>query len=197
LFLNEQVFSIYNISFDLNTSYYLKNRDVLSMKILVAYSSRTGNTKKIAEAIYGEIQENKVINEIDSLNNLEGYDIIFLGFPIETFGPSQKVKDFMKNHSKNKKIALFITHGSPEFSDFLTNWIEESKKCLDDSSEILGVFNCQGEVAQFVIDHMIKSEDPTLQYFAKESPKSKGQPDETRIKKAKEFSREIIKKCSF
>ena len=164
------------------------------MKILVTYSSRTGNTKKIAEAIYEEIKQEKEISNIDDLDNLKGYDVIFFGFPIESYGPSQKVKEYLKKHSKNKKIALFITHGSPEISDYLAPWIEESKKCLDESSELLGVFNCQGEVAQFVIDYLSKSDDPTLQYFAKESPKSKGQPDETRIKKAKEFVKNIIRK---
>lgn len=94
----------------------------------------------------------------------------------------------------NKKIALFITHGSPEFSDFLAPWLEESKNCLDSSTELLGLFNCQGDVAQYVIDHLSKSDNPTLRYFAQESSKIRGQPDETRINSTKDFAREILSK---
>ena len=164
------------------------------LKILVTYSTRTGNTKKVAEAIHEEINKDKSIIDMKDLSNLDGYDLIFFGCPIETFGPSKEVRDFLKKHTTKKNIALFITHGSPELSDYLLPWIEESKNCLDKTANLLGVFTCQGEVAQFVMDHMSKSDDPTLQYFAKESPKSKGQSDKTRINKAKEFEREILSK---
>lgn len=167
---------------------------MLNLKVLVAYFTRTNNTKIIAEAIYGEIEFKKEIRNMDELDNLDGYELVFLGFPIENYGPPQKVREFLKKHSVNKKIALFITHGSPEFSDYLSPWLEESKKCLDGSTELLGLFNCQGDVAQFVIDSMSKSDNPTLRYFAQESAKIKGQPDETRIKKAKDFANEILNK---
>jgi flavodoxin len=168
---------------------------VLNLKVLVAYSTRTNNTKKIAEAIYGEIEFKKEIRKMDELDNLDGYELIFFGFPIENYGPPQKVREFLKEHSANKKISLFLTHGSPEFSDFLPPWLEESKNCLDNSTELLGLFNCQGDVAQFVIDSMSESDDPILRYFAQESSKIKGQPDETRIKKAKDFANEILNKA--
>ena len=167
---------------------------MFTLKILVTYSTRTGNTKKVAKAIHDEINKDKVIINMEDLSDLDGYDLIFFGCPIETFGPSKKVKEFLKEHTSKKNIALFITHGSPELSDYLLPWIEESKNCLDETANLLGVFTCQGEVAQFVMDHMSKSDDPNLQYFAKESPKSKGQPDKSRISKAKEFAREILSK---
>lgn len=167
---------------------------MLYLKILVTYSTRTNNTKTIAEAIYEEIEFKKEIRNMAELDNLDGNEIIFFGFPIENYGPSQDVKKFLKKHSANKKIALFVTHGSPEFSDFLAPWLEESKKCLDGSTELLGLFNCQGDVAQFVIDSLSKSDNPVLRYFAQESSKIKGQPDETRIRKAKDFANDILNK---
>ena len=165
---------------------------MLNLKVLVAYSTRTNNTKIIAEAIYGEIEFKKETRNMDELDNLDGYELVFFGFPIENYGPNQEVEDFLKKHSANKKIALFITHGSPELSDFLPPWLEKSKKCLDGSAELLGLFNCQGDVAQFVIDSMSKSDNPTLRYFAQESSKTRGQPDETRINNARDFAREIL-----
>ena len=46
------------------------------MKVLVAYKSQTGNTRKIAEAIFGEIQEEKEIKRIADVDSLEGYDLV-------------------------------------------------------------------------------------------------------------------------
>lgn len=167
---------------------------MFNLKILVTYLTKTNNTKKIAEAIYEEIELKKEIKKMEELDNLNGYELVFFGFPIENYGPNQEVRDFLKKNSANKKIALFITHGSPEFSDFLAPWLEESKNCLDSSTELLGLFNCQGDVAQYVIDHLSKSDNPTLRYFAQESSKTRGQPDETRINSAKDFAREILSK---
>ena len=42
-----------------------------TLKILVAYTSRTGNTKKVAEAIYEEIEEEKGIKKFDDVKNLD------------------------------------------------------------------------------------------------------------------------------
>jgi flavodoxin len=50
-------------------------------RVLVAYMTSTGNTKKIAEAIYSEIATEKEIKPVREVQNLEGYDLAFLGFP--------------------------------------------------------------------------------------------------------------------
>ena len=56
------------------------------MKILVTYRTRSGNTKKIAEAIYGEISAEKIIKPWQEVENLDEYDFSFIGFPIERMG---------------------------------------------------------------------------------------------------------------
>jgi flavodoxin len=40
------------------------------MNVLVAYSTQTGNTKKVADAIYGEIAETKQIEQLAALEGL-------------------------------------------------------------------------------------------------------------------------------
>jgi len=49
------------------------------VKVLVAYMSRTGNTKKVAEAIHGAIPQPKEIRRVEDVTSLEGYDLSFLG----------------------------------------------------------------------------------------------------------------------
>lgn len=163
------------------------------MRILVAYTSRTGNTKKVAEAIYEEIEEEKAIKEFDDIENLNDYDIVFVGFPIENFGPCEKAKDFLKSYCAGKTIVLFITHAAPEYMKFVPEWLV---KCIEAASEsnVGAVFNCQGELAENVKQSMLKNPDPMIRFWAEKSSRSKGQPDAARIERARSFVREIMKK---
>jgi flavodoxin len=64
------------------------------MKVLVAYMSWTGNTQKVAEAIYDAIPQPKEIKRVEDVTSLEGYDLAFLGFPIHNLGPDERAKTF-------------------------------------------------------------------------------------------------------
>ena len=163
------------------------------MKVLVTYTSRTGNTKKVAYAIYEEIKEEKAIKEFDDVTTLDDYDFVFVGFPIENFGPCEKAKDFLKSFCVGKTIVLFITHAAPEYLKFVPGWLV---KCVEAASEsnVVAVFNCQGELAEDVRQSMLKSSDPMIRFWAENSSKAKGQPDATRIERARLFVREIMKK---
>nr|MQY61352.1 flavodoxin [bacterium] len=44
-------------------------------KILVTYLSQTGNTKKIAEAIFEDLEGDKTIKPMDEVQKIEGYSL--------------------------------------------------------------------------------------------------------------------------
>ncbi|MDR3310776.1 MAG: flavodoxin domain-containing protein [Oscillospiraceae bacterium] len=84
-------------------------------KILIAYFSQTGNTKKVAEAIAA-----KTGGELADIagpatppaSDLSAYDVVFVGTPnwAATFPP--QVKDFLLSlNLAGKKLAVFVTHG--------------------------------------------------------------------------------------
>ena len=87
------------------------------MSYLVTYFSQTGNTRKVAEAIFEVIPGKKILKPIDEVDTLDGYDLAFIGFPIMQFGPPMTVKKFIGEHATGKKIALFITHAMPPVSE--------------------------------------------------------------------------------
>ena len=165
------------------------------MKVLVAYQSQTGNTKKVAEAIYAEIKADKDIKEIKDLDSLQGYDLYFVGFPIQAYGPANVTKVFLENNAAGKDIALFVTHASPEDRDILQEWLG---RCRDAAAgaNLIGMFNCQGELAKDVADFMLNSGDAQLAEWAKERDTTIGQPDETRLERARAFAREIMQKVN-
>ncbi|MGQ9514924.1 MAG: flavodoxin family protein [Thermoproteota archaeon] len=154
------------------------------MKVLVAYMSRTGNTKKVAEAIYGAIPQPKEIKRIEDLTSLEGYDLSFLGFPIHAFGPDKEAKTFLETHVKGRTTALFITHMAPEDAPPLQGWI---KKFRDSAigANIIGIFDCQGQLNSRPLKFIMR---------LMRSDSSQGQPDEKRLERARAFAKEMMNK---
>ncbi|MFX1538224.1 MAG: flavodoxin family protein [Promethearchaeota archaeon] len=164
------------------------------MKTLVTYYSRTGNTKKIAETIFKEIPQEKLIVDMKkvTIDNYNDYDLIFVGFPIEKFGINDEVQNVLGQVIQNKKVVLFITHAANESMPMVNNWLDNCKKSLHASNKLLGVFNCQGELSEVVAQNMINSGNPQLQKFAEYRHATLGQPDKSRIKKAQGFTAKII-----
>jgi len=163
------------------------------MKVLVTYMSQTGNTKTVAEAIFQEIKGKKEIKPMEEVSSLDGYDLAFIGFPIQGYGPAGDAKSFLEQHSKKKNIALFITHASPEDAPESKEWLGNCKAAAA-GANLVGMFDCQGELSQVVADFMLNSGDPSMVEDAKKRSTTIGQPDATRLKKARNFAREIMKK---
>ena len=78
------------------------------MEVLVPYLSHTGNPKKVAEAMFQAIEAEQEIKPLDDTENLEGYDLAFVGFPIQ-MGPAQPAKEFLEAQAAGQRIALFVT----------------------------------------------------------------------------------------
>ena len=124
------------------------------MKVLVTYRTVTGNTKKIAEAIFAEIECEKEIKPFDE------YDFIFVGCPIEFFGAGKATKKWLDTHVQGKRIGLFCTHGAPEFAPGVPHWTDALKTTATDAGAVLvSFFNCQGELSQKVLDMMLADDN--------------------------------------
>jgi flavodoxin len=162
-----------------------------SPRVLITYQSRTGNTKKIMEAIYSEVTVEKQIREFDRNKSISGYSLTFLGFPTENFGPGKVVSEYLKKFTKGKKIALVVTHGAPEQIPHVSDWMQKFKDAAAESN-IVGFFHCQGDIDPNVVKALVNHPDPNVQMFGKAYTGPEGQPDETRIQRAREFAREVL-----
>jgi flavodoxin len=167
----------------------------MRLKVLVTYQSITGNTQKIAEAIFEEINVDKEIIPFKEIDTLSEYDFIFVGCPIVKFGAGEVTKKWMNKYLNGKRIGLFCTHGAPEFAPDVPSWIENLKTTAQDAgAEIVSFFHCQGELSQSVLDMMTKADDPHVRKLAGFGrDETIGQPDESRVEKAREYARLTIK----
>ncbi len=115
------------------------------MKVVIVYYSQTGNTKKIAQSIFQAISTEKFLMDLTELEGLEECDLLFFGFPLHYGRPAKPAKIFLEKHAPGKKIALFVTHATREDSKGLQKWLARCKKVVQES-ELVGFFNCQGNI---------------------------------------------------
>lgn len=165
------------------------------MKILVTYLTVSGNTKKVADAIFEVIEGEKEIKPIGEVNNIEGYDLTFVGSPMHGFGLNNSVKEFVEKNGKGKNIALFVTHASPEDAEPLQGWLDTCKEAAV-GANLVGFFDCQGEMSKEIADLMANMDDPQLAAWGKGRDVTLGQPDATRLERARAFAREVMSKMS-
>ncbi len=135
------------------------------MKIEVRYYSKTGNTKKLAEAIAMEAGvKAKTVEEPITGET----DILFLGSSVYAAGVDAEVKKFINTlDSKVKKVVAFST------AALLPSTYSQIKKLLGAQGITVAneEFHCRGE---FKVMH-------------------KGRPNNDDIMNAKKFVRTVIK----
>ena len=122
------------------------------MKVQVIYSSLTGCTKKVANAIFDGIHvEQKTIHDLkDGAPALDG-DIILLGYWGISSNPNDEMKEFMKT-VKGKAVGIFCTLGYYADSDHARKTVEAGLDLVKENNQIIGTFVCNGAVSQVLID---------------------------------------------
>ena len=92
------------------------------MKLIVLYSTKSGNTKKIADEIASELNCEAVripqINEMPTID-VNNYDLIFIGTGIHFGNPNEDMVRYLKTtHLKeHKSFAVFVTWGGAGKTD--------------------------------------------------------------------------------
>ena len=116
------------------------------MKTQVLYKSRTGNTEKLAKAIFAAIPgSDKHIARLDGQTDYDMADIYFIGFWTDRGSASVEVLDYL-GALQGKKIALFGTCGMGESQEYFKKIEENIRVFIEDDNEYLGAFMCQGKM---------------------------------------------------
>ena len=144
------------------------------MKSLVLYSSQSGNTKKLADIVYGILPSDKEIYHTDEApDSLADFDFIAVGFWFQGGKPDPKATELLPKLVK-KKIFLFATHGAAKGSEHTLQGMSYAKE-LAAGSNITGTFSCQGEVAPKVLEAAAAKPEPPP--WLTDAPGAKGHPN--------------------
>ncbi|MBW1997660.1 MAG: flavodoxin domain-containing protein [Deltaproteobacteria bacterium] len=163
------------------------------MKVLVAYYSETGNTEKLAKAIYeGIAQVEKDISPISEVRELDQYDLIFCGFPVHSHSVPRKAEAFIKNLPTGKNVAFFATHGSLRGGQLAVTAFYHALS-LTSKGMVLGTFGCRGSVKPALIESLLNKAE--YRSWALEAQSAAGHPDQGDLEDAKEWANWMIRKA--
>ena len=170
------------------------------MKVLVAYFSQSGNTEKIAKAIWEEASQ---ANEAD-LKKLEeitpaevaGYDVVFIGSPLHSANLVAPVKECLEQlqASSGQKMAGFITHMAPAYPEQDMEAFAEPMKaaCKAKGIEYKGSFDCQGFLAESmhaVVQKKLNMDDDQWAEMVKQMT---GHPNGEDAANAQAFAKKVL-----
>ena len=124
------------------------------MKNLVVYSSKTGNTQKIAAAVFEVLPEPKEIFSVEAAPPPDPYDFIAMGFWVNQGTADAKAQEYMKRIN-GKKVGVFATLGAYPNSSHACEALSRAGELLD-GNDVLGEFICQGKIDPDLLDKMPK-----------------------------------------
>lgn len=129
----------------------------------VIYCSKTGNTKKLAEAIAAELGTSAE-NVKEKKKPAEG-SFVFLGSGCYAGKPGSEIQKFIEENDFNgRKVAIFGTSASGRGEE--VTLLE--KILLEKGAEVTGKFFCRGKFLLFGRKHPESEEIAAARKFARE-----------------------------
>lgn len=114
-------------------------------KWAVIYSSVTGNTRTIAEAMAEQADAADLFRVQEAPEDLSGYDIVALGYWLRLGQPDPLMLKYLPKVS-GCKVVFFQTHGTAPTSEHAITSFARAGYHLGPDCEILGTFGCRGKI---------------------------------------------------
>ncbi len=136
------------------------------MNYSIIYSSKSGNTKQLAETIYDFLTEKNLcvtgFTNIDNKEcNITNASCIFVGFWTDKGNCEERLQTFLQT-LENKTIFLFGTAGFGGSQSYFEKILSNVKQSIPSSNTIIGSFMCQGKMPIAVKNRYekMKAENP-------------------------------------
>lgn len=143
------------------------------MKTLIVYSSQTGNTRKLAEVVSVCLPGEKQMASVEDAPRPEDFDFVAVGFWLQAGKPDPKAAAYLQAIG-HAPLFLFATHGAAADSAHAQNAMA-FPKTLAPEADVLGTFNCLGEVNPNVLEK-IPNKDPQPPWI-EDAGEAVGHPD--------------------
>ncbi len=115
------------------------------MKSLIVYSSKTGNTRKVAEAILSVLPEGTEIYPVESAPAPDAYDFVAVGYWVDKGTANAEMAAYMPKIS-GKKVGVFFTLGAFPNSPHAQDSFDNGVKLLGEGCEVVAKYWCQGAI---------------------------------------------------
>lgn len=87
------------------------------MKIMIAYATKSGASKKCAEILKQQLPGSEIFNLDDKFNDPDNYDVVIIGSGVRMGKLYKPARKFMKNYQTvllKKKVACFFCNADPK-----------------------------------------------------------------------------------
>jgi flavodoxin len=163
------------------------------MKSLVVYSSCTGNTRKVANAVFDSLPGDREIFPVEQAPRADGYDFVAIGFWVDKGRPDAKAVSYMQT-VQGATVGLFGTLGADPDSPHAR---ESMRRAVDlvSGNQVAGTFLCQGRIDPAVVEMMTKTAShvhPMTPERMANIKAAETHPDDTDLEKAKAAFREMF-----
>jgi flavodoxin len=180
------------------------SKGVIVKRILIAYFSETGNTKRIAEAIADEVRNGghdvalAPVGDVD-VDGLSGFDLIFVGSTCHSSDLADPAKALLNAIPVGAKAAGFITHATwmasddPVRKEMHEKWAGRCPKTFETAAaekgwSLVGYFNCMGApspgIEEFVHNTIITDDAQWTEYI----DEARKHPTEEDLRNARAFA---------
>lgn len=127
------------------------------MKVHIVYSSLSGCTKKVAEAMFAGLQNvEKEISDVKDNPDVSDADIVVFGYWVDKGSMNEKAASWFKQ-VRGKRVFVFATLAYYADSEhgFQSVWKGvEAARALD--NEVIGHYVCNGRLAPSLIERFKK-----------------------------------------
>lgn len=167
------------------------------MKSIVLWSSRTGNTKKVAEAIYEALPGEKAISEEGREGDISDYGLVFVGFWGYRRGADPIAQRTLKN-LHGKKVAIYATAGTYPDSQAAKDYLAAAAALLPEDNTCVGTIMFQGRVHSFHIGQRsehAKQVHPMTPERLKRLEEAEKHPDAADLERAAAWARDVVAKA--
>ena len=153
----------------------------------IIFSSPTGNTRLLADAIRDALPEENC-NYFGVCENADTQsDILFIGSWTDK-GTADKATLDLLEKLKNKRIFLFGTAGFGGDEEYFKEILANTKKSISGSNITVGEYMCQGKMPQTVRERYIKMKSlpnpaPNLDMLIENFDRALSHPDENDLKR--------------
>ncbi len=172
----------------------------------IVFSSRTGNTAELAEAVRKTLPEG-TCEYFGSLGGDGSHDdgtgatipaskTLFVGFWTNQ-GVADQAAQKLLAQLRNRKIFLFGTAGFGGSEAYFQAILDKTKAFIDDSNTVIGTFMCQGKMPHSVRERYVKMKEqpdhmPNIDTMIENFDKALSHPDADNLEMLANLVREIV-----
>ena len=167
------------------------------MKTLVVYSSLSGNTKKVAEAVAEVLPSCTLVPVEEAPASVSDFDLVGVGYWVAKGAPDVKTRAWLKGVT-NARLALFGTLGALPESPHARDCMAEAEALAlepERGNTVYGSWMCQGKIDPRVVDVMKKLNLEVHQDLLRDPSRIEAashHPDEHDLRAVQDFFRGIL-----